>query len=164
MSITKGELAQRILKLIGVNSRFSDATPGEVQDVLKYANDWLMSQDGIGNRLGWNADADPDPVDETGLPDWSLAGVINSVAIYVCPYFDKNPHPSLMRNAAAGMRVIEARTVEIAPVQYPGRFPKGSGNITTFGRKFYGQVDRIITEGDFLSDDGGEIVTSGGGE
>lgn len=162
MSLTKGAIAQRILKMIGLNSRFTDASPEQVEDVLNYLEDWMNASNGIGTRLGYiQSNENPDPGEESGIPNWAVMGVTNAVAIMVCPYFDRAVHPSIVTNAAAGMRAIEARTIEMAEVQYPNRMPVGTGNrASVFGAKFYQPTDRIRTAGDFLSDIGDDIITS----
>lgn len=158
---TKGELAQRILRLIGVNTRFSEADPEEVQDVITYMEDWLASENGLGGQLGYNfASDDYDPTDDSGLPDWAVKGVTASVAIYVCPYFDKPIHPGIQRNARTGMQTIKANTTAVKTVQRPNTFPYGSGNNRLYSNKFYRKEDRIQTEADFLEDDGEDIITS----
>lgn len=159
--MTKEQLAQRILKLIGINSRFSEAEPHEIQDTLRYTNDWMMSLNGIGARLGWSSDdGEPDPSADTGLPDWAVLGVTNSVALLMCPFFDKQPHPMLFANKATGMNTIISRTIDNQRIQYPSTMPRGTGNRTLYGNRYYRPVDRIETEGDFLQDSGGEVITS----
>lgn len=159
--MTKGELANRILKLIGVNSRTSAADQEEVSDTLLYMEDWMTANSSVGKRIGWVESGDsPDPNEETGLPNWSVMGVSNKMAEYIAPYFDKQVHPSIVRNGAIGMQIITNRTVEVQDVQYPNRFPRGHANGSPFGQKFFHQEDRIKTFNDFLTDEGDEPITS----
>lgn len=159
--MTKGELAGKILRLIGVNTRFSEADPEEVQDVLGYIEDWMMARNAIGQRIGFNqADGDPDPNQDAGIPDWSVMGVTNSVAMMIAPYFDKQIHPAIMQSAAVGMQTIATKTIEALPVQYPGRMPRGHAQSGPYGNHYYKPVDRIHTENDFLTDEGDEPITS----
>ena len=44
-------------------------------------------------------------------------GVVNSMAIYLAPYFEKVASQEVVRNAAIGMQTIAAKTVEIQEVQ-----------------------------------------------
>lgn len=158
--MTKGQLAQKILKLIGVNTRFSEADPEEVQDVLGYMEDWMLSQDAVGKRIGYNqADGTVDPDDEAGIPDWSVMGVTYSVAMIVAPYFEKPIHPAIAQTAAMGMQAIANRTVEVQPVQYPHRFPRGHAQGTPYAPKYYHPADRIRTNNDFLTDEGDTPIT-----
>ena len=161
--MTKGELANRILKLIGVNTRFSEATPDEVQDTLINLEDWMLANNAVGRRLGWVQAADtshPDPDEDAGIPEWSVMGVTNHMALYIAPYFEKQPNPVIARNAAIGMQTIVNRTVEIQPVQYPRRMPRGSAS-HPWGPKYYYQPDRIVTHQDYLTDEGDDPITSG---
>lgn len=159
--MTKGELAQRILKMLGVNTRFSEASPEEVADVLRYTEDWMTANSAIGRRIGWaeSPDDDPDPDADTGIPNWAVMGVTGSVAAMCAPYFGKEASPSILRNAANGMRTITARTVEVQEVQYPGRMPKGNHS-NPYWNKYYNPADRIRTNNDFLSDEGDDPITS----
>ncbi|HHZ96925.1 MAG TPA: hypothetical protein EYN67_15545, partial [Flavobacteriales bacterium] len=59
--LTKGEVAQRILRLIGINTRFSAASPEEVQDTLQYTEDWLLANNAMGRRLGY--------IQSSGIPN-----------------------------------------------------------------------------------------------
>ena len=159
--MTKGELAQRILKLMGVNTRFSDASPEEIEDVLNYTEDWMLSENAIGRRLGWNqADGAPDPEDDSGLPDWAVLGVTGSVAAIVCSYFDKQVTQGIMLAKNSGMNTINARTIEVQEVQYPRNFPRGQGNTSPWGPKYWHYGDRIQTFNDFLTDEGDDPITA----
>jgi hypothetical protein len=159
--MTKGELANRILKLIGVNTRFSEADPQEVQDTLYNLEDWMLAHNAIGRRLGWvKSDGTPDPDEQSGLPDWAVMGVVNNVALYIAPYFEKQPNQMLQRNAQVGMQTILARTVEYQDVQYPVRFPRGYANGGPWGWKFYYPENRVVTGGDYLTDEGDDPVTT----
>ena len=158
--MTKGELAQRILRLLGVNTRFTEADPGEVQDTLRYLEDWMTSENGIGRRVGWLfADGEPDPGDDSGVPEFAVLAITNNAALVVAPYFEKQVHPSIIRSAALGMQTIMARTVEAQEVPYPHRMPRGHANGSPYSRTFYPKTEYIRTDNDFLSDDEDEPIT-----
>lgn len=160
--MTKGELADRILKLLGVNTRMSEANPTEVSDTLIYMEDWALANNAVGRRLGWVQAADtsnPDPSEDAGIPDWSVMGVTNSMAVYMAPYFDKQLSPAIIRNATIGMQIIVNRTVEVQPVQYPRRMPRGSSG-HPFGPKYFQHTDRIVTHQDYLTDEGDDPITT----
>jgi hypothetical protein len=147
--------------LLGINTRTSSASPEEIEDVLNHTEDWMMSNDGIGTRIGWVQNGEtPDPSEESGLPDWSIMGVVNSMACYVAPYFEKAVNPQLVMNAALGMQTILTKTVETQNVQYPYGFPRGQANQQPWGIDYYYPVDRIETGNDFLTDEGDDPVTT----
>ncbi len=159
--MTKGELAQRILRAIGVNTRFSDANPTEIEDVLYMAEDWMLANNAMGRRIGWViADGVPDPDDPAGIPEWAVLGATYGIAELVCPYFGKQMTPDMLRLKAQGMQTITNRTTEVQTVQYPRRFPRGQANGSPFDWKYYQPVDRIITKPDFLTDEGDDPITS----
>lgn len=157
--MTKRELANRILTLLGINTRTSSAGPEEIQDTLLHLEDWMLSNNAIGRRIGWNASIVPDPDEEAGIPDWSVMGVANSMALYMAPYFEKAPNPMIAINAAQGMQTITAMTVEVQAVQYPGRFPRGHANQSPCGPRYYQPTGRITTGGDYLTDEGDDPIT-----
>lgn len=166
MSTTKGKLASKIHKALGVNTRFVEASPEQVLDTLDTLNDWMMSNNAIGRRLGWvsNGDAPADPKEESGIPDWSELGVTYSVAQLVAGYFEKPITPTIITGASNGMQTIVARTVANYRVPYPNRMPRGTGNNTLYGNKFYRQSDPIITFNDLLEDDSDSVITTDGPE
>lgn len=146
--------------MLGINTRTSSATPDEIQDVLLYLEDWMLSNNAIGRRIGWNASVVPDPDEESGIPDWAVMGVTNSMAIYIAPYYEKAMiHQSIVANAAQGMQTITAMTVEVQAVQYPGRFPRGQANQTPYGPRYFQPTGRITTGGDYLTDEGDDPIT-----
>lgn len=157
--MTKGELASKILKIIGINTRFSEATPEEVQDTLGYLEDWMLANNAIGRRLGYNQSGELNPEDESGVPDWAVMGVTWSVAIMAAVHFGKQALPDMYRFAGQGMATIAAKTIEAQPVQYPSGFPRGQAQGTAYGPKYYHPTDRIVTGGDFLTDEGDEPIT-----
>lgn len=159
--MTKGSLANKILSMLGINTRFSEATPEEVQDTLGYLEDWMLANNAAGRRLGYiQSGGTPDPEDEAGIPDWAVMGVTASVAIMCAPYFGKQAAPELYNTRAQGMATISMKTIEAQPVQYPGRFPKGQAQSGPFGQKYYHPEERIVTGGDFLTDEGDEPITT----
>ena len=158
--MTKGELANRILKAIGVNTRTSEASPQEVSDVLEMVQDWMLAQNAIGKRLGYVVSESPDPNEEAGIPDWSVLGVVYSVAEQACTYYEKQYTPSMARLASKGMKTIVNRTVEVQDVQYPSRFPRGTGNAHPYGPRYYHPDNRIVTSNDYLTDEGDDPVTT----
>lgn len=159
--MTKRELASRVLRLLGVNTRFSEANPQEIEDTIKYMEDWMLSNDAVGRRIGWVVSGDEvNPDEESGIPDWAVMGVTNSVAEMVAPYFNKPVHSSILKNAAIGMQTISSMTVELQPMQYPRGFPRGTGSSTPYGPKYFHPENRIVTGGDFLTDEGDEPITT----
>lgn len=161
--MTKGELADRILKLLGVNTRLSEADPVEVADTLINLEDWMLAQNAVGRRLGWVKAADtsnPDPSEEAGIPDWAIMGVVNQMALYMAPYFEKQPNPVIVRNAQVGVQTIVNRTVEVQDVQYPRRFPRGHNSAHPYGPHYFHPEDRVRTNNDFLTDEGDDPITT----
>lgn len=158
--MTKGELANRILKAIGVNTRTSEADPQEVSDVIEMIQDWMLSESANGVRLGYVVSESPDPNEEAGIPDWSVLGVVYSVAEQACTYFEKQYTPSMARLARNGMQTITNRTVEVQPVQYPARFPRGMNQGNPYGPQYYHPENRVVTQPDYLTDEGDDPVTT----
>lgn len=159
--MTKRELAIRILTLLGVNTRTSSATAEEIDDTLKHTQDWMMANDAIGRRLGWvDNGVTADPSEDSGLPDYAIMGVANSMAIYLAPYFEKAVHPSIIENAGLGMQTIAMKTVEMQTVQYPTGFPRGQAGSVPYGPQYYYAENRIVTGGDYLTDEDETPITT----
>lgn len=160
--MTKRELANRILTLLGINTRSSSADSEEIADTIKHTEDWMLSNNAVGRRIGWVVSSgEPDPDQESGIPDWAVMGVANSMALYMAPYFEKvSVHPSIAMNASLGMQTIASMTVEVQPVQYPSRFPRGQVNQHPHGPRYYQPEDRITTGGDYLTDEGDDTITT----
>ena len=157
--MTKQKLANQILTLLGINTRTSSAEPEEIEDTLRHTEDWILAQNAVGRRIGWIENGEtPDPEQETGLPKWAVMGVVNSMAIYLAPYFEKVANQEVVRNAAIGMQTIAAKTVEIQEVQYPRRFPRGQANGVPWGPKYYHPENRVVTGGDYLTDEGDDPI------
>lgn len=146
---------------MGVNTRLSEASPEEIEDTINHTQDWMLSNNAIGRRLGWVIhDGTPDPDQDSGIPNWADMGVVNSMAIYLAPYFNKPIHPSWQINAGIGMQTISSRTVEVQNIQYPAGFPRGKANTRPYGPKYYHPDNRIVTGGDYLTDEGDDPITT----
>ena len=161
-TITKGELAERGLRLLGINTRSSSATPEEIQDFLKFMEDWNAFTNAIGKRIGWVEESEPDPNTQSGIPNWAHTGVYSNVAVLHAEYFQKQPTDYLRRLARVGMQTITNETVELQEYQYSNRMPKGNGDPwRTYSNRYYQKSDDIITDADFLKDEGGGVISSG---
>jgi hypothetical protein len=156
----KGKLVDLAFKLGGITTRTKSATPEETEDALYFLEGMMTQWDGLGMRLGYVMEDKPQSDTESGIPAWANSGVYNALSARLCGYFEKQCPPTVMKDAALGVSVILGKTVENKQVPYPSRFPKGSGNNTVYSNKYYYPVDRIITDPDFLSDDGGEAITT----
>ena len=159
--MTKRYLANLILTLLGINTRTSSATPEEIEDTIKHMQSWMYSNNGIGRRIGWvDNGTNVDPDDEAGIPDWAEMGVVNSMAIYLAPYFEKPSKIEWVKFAAEGMQTIAARTLEIQSVQYPAGFPRGQAQCSPYGPKYYYPENRVVTGNDYLDDEDNDPVVT----
>ena len=62
--MTKNQLANQILTLLGINTRLSSAEPEEIEDTLRHTQDWILAQNAMGRRIGWVVNGDtPDPAE-----------------------------------------------------------------------------------------------------
>lgn len=146
---------------MGINTRTSSADPEEISDTLKHTQDWMLANNAIGRRIGWVVfTGEPDFDEDAGIADWAVMGVVNSMAVYLAPYFEKPINPAWQTNAMIGMSTITARTVEIQPVQYPSGFPRGQANTPPWGPHHYEPENRVVTGGDYLSDEGDDPVVT----
>lgn len=159
--MTKNQLANQILTLLGINTRLSSAEPEEIEDTLRHTQDWILAQNAMGRRIGWVVNGDtPDPAEESGLPNWAIMGVVNSMAVYLAPYFGKVASQETVLNAGIGMQTITNMTVEVQPVQYPLIMPRGQVNSQPWGPDYYYPENRVVTGGDYLTDEGDDPVVT----
>lgn len=159
---TKGKLADFVAKQLGITTRTQAASPEQIADIIDFMDMWASSQNAIGRRIGYNF-TDSKPEAESGIPSWAEQGVWSSVAVLMCPYYEKQATPELMASQRVGMSTIYNETIELQKTQYPNRMPIGSGNRrNTYGPRYYRKSDRISTDGDFLKDEGGDIITGDG--
>lgn len=146
---------------MGINTRTSSADPEEIEDTLNHVQDWMLSNNSVGRRIGWVVNgATVDPDEDAGIPDWAVMGVVNSMAVYLAPYFEKAIHPSWLTNAALGMQSIANNTVELQNSQYPAGFPRGQATTQPWGPKYYYPDNRVVTGGDYLTDEGDDPVVT----
>ena len=156
----KGKIVDLAFKLAGINTRTKSASPTETEDWLFFLEGMLNQMNGQTIRLGYVMEEVPDSDTESGIPSWANDGIYSALAVRMRPYFTLAPDSDLMTQARKGMNTILSRTSDVHQVQYSGRMPKGSGNNTTYSNKYFYNVDQIITGGDFLTDDGGSVVTT----
>lgn len=159
---TKGKIAELAAKQLGITTRTSSATPEELQDIIDFMDTWAASQNAIGRRVGYNFTGN-DPNTESGLPDWAEQGFWASVAVMMCPYFEKSATAELQAMARVGMATIYNETIAQQEVKYPNRMPVGTGSRwNTWGPRYYRSADRVETDGDWLQDEGGSVITTDG--
>jgi hypothetical protein len=58
------------------------------------------------------------------------------------------------------MQTITNMTVEVQPVQYPSIMPRGQVNSQPWGPDYYYPENRVVTGGDYLTDEGDDPVVT----
>lgn len=87
---------------------------------------WLAGGIDIGYRF---SEADnPDINDESGIPLWTVRGVVSNLAVSILEYFGKPVPETILKKSKAGKSVIETKTYVPHNVSYPGGMPRGQGN------------------------------------
>jgi hypothetical protein len=155
----KGKIVDLAFKLAGINSRTKNASPTETDDWLNFLEGMMNQLDGQTIRLGYVMEDTPSAETESGIPPWANDGIYSALAVRMRAFFSLPPDASLMDQARIGMNTIVSKTSTVHQINYSSRMPVGSGNNTTFRNKFFYPVDQIIT-GDFLEDDGGDVITT----
>ena len=154
----KGKLVDLAFKKIGINTRTQSATPEETEDALYYLEMMITQWNGNGIRLGYAIEEEPQAETESNIPSWANEGVFLALAYRLTSHFEKPIPQTLVAEANAAMATIFAKTAQVNEIEYPARMPKGSGNYTVHRGKFYQPTDLIQTGGDFLADDGDDLV------
>lgn len=157
MGMTKGELAQDALGMIGVNTRTSDANAEELQATIRTMDRFLRSQSARSIQLGYDYSSQ-DPTTDSLLPAWAEQWVVASVAKLMCPFFGTNATPELMQAIAAGKLTIDQRTIQIPKVQAPRGMPLGTGYAPYGCTRAYPAERLEGDDGQFLEGDDGAFT------
>lgn len=155
---TKEKIVLKALRRAGLasNAMLLAPEPESVADGLEDLEDMIAKWEGEGIVLGYRYAANPDqpqPSEESGLPDWAVDPVIHNLALRMC-IDNQRPIPAKLDTLAYNEKItLESRMVAVPTLQRRGDMPKGAGyggGINPFGR------NRFYNEHDTLQDDNGQ--------
>ena len=129
MSITKGELVIRALKMLGVVDSITSADPEEIRDGLDYAASMVAEWENHGITIGYvmpldGAQSMPD--DESGLTAQNVLGVAANLAVNMAPLMGREAQQTVRSRAKLFYEGLFS--VELPQRQSDPMMPTGSGN------------------------------------
>lgn len=124
---TAGDVAQRALTRILVESPDSPLDASEYSDALDSLNSLMAAYEENGIRLGYTAV--DNVADEVTVPDGAIRGIVANLAIEVAPDYGGKVSAALVKQADEGLKVMRkiARPL-VGNVSMPPTLPLGSGN------------------------------------
>lgn len=129
MSITKGDLVIRALKMLGVVDSITSADPEEIQDGLEYLDSMAAEWENHGIRIGYIMPAEGIPTmpdDESGLSDTKVLGVAANLAVNMAPMLGREAQQTV--KSRAKLFYDGLFSVELPQRQSDPMMPTGSGN------------------------------------
>lgn len=141
---TAGEVAQRALKKILVQSGDAPLQPDEYADFFEDMNHYMSALEATGIRLGYtNVD---NVSDEMTVPPGAIRGIIANMAVEAASDYNVSVSPSLGRQAQEGLKAMRRLGQNLGRSFYPQNLPRGSGNdnVELNYTAFYGTADTAL--------------------
>lgn len=129
MSITKGDLVIRALKMLGVVDSITSSDPEEIRDGLEYLDSMAAEWENHGIRIGYILPAEGIPTmpdDESGLSDTKVLGVAANLAVNLAPLMGREAQQTVRSRAKLFYEGLFS--VELPQRQSDPMMPTGSGN------------------------------------
>lgn len=122
---TASDIITRALTRAGIRASEAPVEDDEMQDGLTLLNDFLSSEE-PSLQLGFA------PVGAVGdnvrIPRYAEAGVIDALAVLLCPEYGKPVPQSLIISAKATWKNLLTNAIQFRNSTYPSTLPIGSGN------------------------------------
>ena len=129
MSITKGDLVTRALKMLGVVDSITSPDPDEIRDGLDTLDAMIVEWENHGIRLGYilpSSESQSMPDDESGLADVKVFGVVQNLAVNLAPMLGREAQQTV--RSRAKLLYEGLFSVELIQRQSDPMMPTGSGN------------------------------------
>ncbi|MGL4756207.1 MAG: packaged DNA stabilization gp4 family protein [Aeromonadaceae bacterium] len=129
MSITKGDLVIRALKVLGVVDSITSADPEEIRDGLDTLDAMVAEWESHGIRLGYilsSSESPSMPDDASGLADIKVFGVVQNLAVNLAPMLGREAAPTVRSRAKIFYEGLF--NVDLIQRQSDPMMPAGTGN------------------------------------
>lgn len=123
---TVAQVAKASLQRILVQESEADLEPDEYQDFIFAMNNYMLSLDAEGVKLGYTEVSNLG--DNVTVPVGALRGLIANMAVEVAPDYSGVISPGLVAAANDGMKAMRRLGQTIIPTAHPSTLPVGSGN------------------------------------
>lgn len=127
MPWTKRQIIEMAFEEAGLAQYAYDLSPEQLQSAARRLDAMMTSWNGEGVQIGYNASANPDPDEDSGLPDRAYQTAIAGLAISIAPSYGK---PVAMETKAAyaqGMSMLKIQSAYPQNVPIPAGYPIGAG-------------------------------------
>ncbi len=129
MSITKGELVTRALKMLGVVDSITSPDPEEIRDGIDTLDAMIVEWENHGIRLEYilpSSESLSMPDDESGLADVKVFGVAQNLAVNLAPMLGREAQLTVRSRAKLFYEGLFS--VELIQRQSDPMMPTGTGN------------------------------------
>lgn len=153
MSIIKGDLVTRALKMLGVVDSITSPDPAEIADGLETLDSMVAEWENHGIRLGYQLAPEgvpADPGDESGLADKYVMGVAANLAVNMAPLIGREAQPTIKSRAKLFYEGLFS--IELTQRQSDPMMPTGTGNCYIGGYQL--PDDGVIT----IENDGNLVI------
>lgn len=140
---TAQHFIDRAMSRIGVKTAEIVLEASEAQTGLDLLNDMLASWEFV-TPMGFVPVANL--TDEVRAERGFNGAIIDNLAIYAAPEFQKQPNAALVATAVALREQMMVQLVDIGEVSYPSTLPLGSGNQCSdvdLDRRFFPADDKV---------------------
>lgn len=131
---TKIQLVDRAYSKLRISGLTVDPNPQEITLALDEMECMIAEWDIKNVCLGYNAEEDPDPNTESGLPRGYENAVQTNLAVRLSSEFGKEVPMMLSRQASQSYSALSSATAIVKQSQYPNRQPVGEANTLRFNR------------------------------
>lgn len=148
MSITKGELVIRALKMLGVVDSITSADPEEIRDGLDTLDVMIAEWGNHGIRLGYilpSSESPSMPDDVSGLADVKVFGVVLNLAVNLAPMLGREAAPTVRSRAKIFYEGLF--NVDLIQRQSDPMMPTGTGNCYIGGYQLPDDVVTVESDG-----------------
>lgn len=130
MGWTKRQFVEQALAELGLPTHTYDATPEQLEVMLRRLDAMMATWNAKGIRLGYPLPSSPDSSDldaETGVPDAANEAIYANLATRSASSYGKMASPSLLDAARQGYSALLSQAAVPPPVVTRG-LPAGAGN------------------------------------
>lgn len=141
---TKEAIVLRALRRSGLASSamLLAPEPESMADALQDLEDMIAEWegDGIAMSYRYSGAPQPQPSEESGIPEWAVSPVVHNLAIRLL-IDNQRPVPAELATLAFnGLNMVKSRLVEVPMLQRRNDMPRGIANGR---RRFYDENDRL---------------------
>ena len=151
---TVAQVAKASLQRILVQASEADLEPDEYQDFIFAMNNYMLSLDAEGVKLGYTEVSNLG--DDVTVPVGALRGVIANMAIEVAPDYSGIVSAALATAASDGLKAMRKIGQTIVATAYPSTLSIGSGN--EHGRLYNNEHFYTDLESEILAETTGAIT------